>query len=330
MTPIDIAPSTREILAARPARRALDPWKPYAYFVEPEHSRSGKVEDVATLFLTNRECPFRCLMCDLWKHTLEETVPLGAIPAQIEFALSRLPPARHIKLYNSGNFFDPKAIPREDHAAIADRVRGFETVIVENHPRLCGDGCREFRELLNGPRLEVAMGLETIHPDVLPRLNKQMTAQDFADAARGLVRAGIDVRAFILLRPPYLTEAEGVEWAVQSMRFAFDCGAGCCAVIPVRGGNGIMERLQASRQYSPPALGSLESVLDQGLAMRGGRVFVDLWGAERFATCPACASARMERLRRINLAQRADPEVACPQCHWSGAGLTGSRNQPRA
>ena len=94
---------------------------------------------MATLFLTNRECPFRCLMCDLWKHTLEETVPVGAIPAQIDFALERLPPAKHIKLYNSGNFFDPQAIPREDYAEIARRVRSFDTLIVENHPRLCGD-----------------------------------------------------------------------------------------------------------------------------------------------------------------------------------------------
>ena len=78
--------------------------------------------DVATLFLTNRECPYRCLMCDLWKNTLTETVPIGAIPAQIDYALGQLPPARQIKLYNSGSFFDPHAIPPQDHPAIAAQV----------------------------------------------------------------------------------------------------------------------------------------------------------------------------------------------------------------
>ena len=136
-----------DILAARPPKQRLDPWKPYAYLVEPERMASGTVEDVATVFLTNKECPFRCTMCDLWKYTLDERVPVGAIPAQIDHALERLPPAKHIKLYNAGNFFDAQAIPPEDHAAIAARVRHFETIIVENHPRLTDERCVRFRDL---------------------------------------------------------------------------------------------------------------------------------------------------------------------------------------
>ena len=73
----------------------------------------GAVEDVATL-LSNRECPFRCLMCDLWKNTTTDASPDGAVAAQIEYALARLPPALHVKLYNAGNFFDAQAIPPAD------------------------------------------------------------------------------------------------------------------------------------------------------------------------------------------------------------------------
>src|SRR5712692_3931595 len=94
------------ILSQRGAKNRLDPWQPHAYLVEPERSGAGELVDVATLFLTNRECPYRCLMCDLWKNTLDERVPAGAIPAQIRFASEHLPPARWIKLYNSGSFFD--------------------------------------------------------------------------------------------------------------------------------------------------------------------------------------------------------------------------------
>ena len=84
-----------DILAARPPKQRLDPWQPYAFLVEPERTASGVIEDVATIFLTNKECPFRCTMCDLWKYTLDERVPLGAIPAQIDHALERLPAAKH-------------------------------------------------------------------------------------------------------------------------------------------------------------------------------------------------------------------------------------------
>ena len=304
------APSTSEILAARPNKHPVDPWRPYAYLVESERTEVGRIEPVATIFLTNRECPLRCLMCDLWRNTTDEPVPLGAIPRQIDYALERLPPARRIKLYNSGNFFDRRAIPPEDHPAIAERVRRFDRVIVENHPRWCDERVVQFREQLDGG-LEVALGLETIHPEVLPRLNKQMTPDDFRRAAEFLVDRGIAVRTFILLRPPWLDEAEGVAWAVRSIEFAFECGAGCCAVIPTRGGNGIMERLAREGVYRPPRIESLEAVMESVLPRASGRLFADLWDAESFSTCDRCAAARIERLRRMNETQQVAPRVEC-------------------
>jgi hypothetical protein len=299
-----------DIVAARPARQAVDPWRPYAFLVEPEHSAAGRVEDVATIFLTNRECPFKCLMCDLWRNTTETTVPVGAIPAQIDYALARLPAARHVKLYNSGNFFDRQAIPPADYGAIIERVRGFETVIVENHPKLCAAPVAAFQREL-GTELEVALGLETVHPEILPRLNKRMTLDDFARAAQFLQEHGTHVRCFILLKPPPLEEQEGIDWAVRSLEHAFDQGARCCAVIPTRAGNGIMDRLQAAGNFTPPALRSLEQVLERGLRLGRGRVFADLWDAERFAECPRCAGARIERVRRMNLLQKVLPAVEC-------------------
>ena len=79
--------SDRDILDARASKNPVDSSRPYAFLVEPECSAAGRVEDVATLFLTNRECPFRCLMCDLWRNTTDGRVPVGAIPQQIDYAL---------------------------------------------------------------------------------------------------------------------------------------------------------------------------------------------------------------------------------------------------
>ncbi|RMF63977.1 MAG: radical SAM protein [Bacteroidetes bacterium] len=288
----------------------MDPRRPYAFFVEDEHAAAGRVEPVATIFLTNRECPFRCLMCDLWRHTTDETVAPGMIPAQIDHALERLPPARHVKLYNSGNFFDRRAIPPADHAAIAERVRGFETVIVENHPRLCGADVLRFRDRLAG-RLEVALGLETAHPAVLERLNKRMTLDDFTRAVTFLRNEDIDVRVFILLRPPFLTDEEGIVWALRSIRFAFDAGAGCCAVVPTRGDTGLMPRLARQGLFAPPSMRAIETVLEAGLRMGRGRVFMDLWDLERFYDCARCGPARRARLHTMNLTQQVTPPVAC-------------------
>ncbi len=294
----------RSILAARGARNVVDPWRPYHFLNEPEFSADGVVEDVSTIFLTNRECPFRCLMCDLWKNTTEETVPFGAIPGQIDFALSRLPPANHVKLYNSGNFFDAKAIPSADLPAIANRIRHFQTVIVENHPRLCDARCGEFQQLL-GTQLEIALGLETSHALTLAKLNKQMTVEDFARSCELLLKSQIRIRAFVLLKPPETTEEQGIERAIESVRFAFDCGVSCCAVIPVRTGNGIMEQLGQQGLFTPPRLSSLELVMRETLSWNRGRVFADLWDARPFADNPAEADLQLARLAAMNLHQRA-------------------------
>src|SRR5581483_2691071 len=97
--------TTPHIRSLRGRKAAIDPRRPYGYFVEPERNAAGEVEQVATILLTNRECPWTCVFCDLWKHTLDGPTPPGATPSQIEWALERLPPASSIKLYNSGNFF---------------------------------------------------------------------------------------------------------------------------------------------------------------------------------------------------------------------------------
>jgi radical SAM enzyme (TIGR01210 family) len=241
-------------------------------------------------------------MCDLWKNTIEQNTPVGAIPEQIDFALQQLPSARHVKLYNSGNFFDPRAIPRADWSGIAERVQCFDTVIVENHPSLCNDRCGEFQQLC-GTQLEVAVGLETSHPQTLARLNKQMTVDDFSRACESLLKQSILIRAFILLKPPETSEEHGIERAIHSIQFAFECGVDCCAIIPVRSGNGTMEQLASAGLFSPPRLSSLEIVLREALSWKRGRVFADLWDAAQFADSPEMAELQISRLEQMNLTQ---------------------------
>ncbi|HEY1809949.1 MAG TPA: hypothetical protein VGG42_15405, partial [Acidobacteriaceae bacterium] len=64
--PATEAARDRWIAEQRPSRAKLDPLRPWAFFVEEEYAAEGAVIPVATVFLTNRECPWRCVMCDLW------------------------------------------------------------------------------------------------------------------------------------------------------------------------------------------------------------------------------------------------------------------------
>ena len=277
----------RWILANRGQKNCVDPQKPYAWLIEKERTISGKIEDIAIIFLTNRECSFHCLMCDLWKNTTDESVPLGSIPNQIEWALNQLPPVKHLKLYNSGSFFDERAIPKEDYQKIASLISSLETVIVECHPKLINEKCLAFRDMLK-PELQIALGLETVHTETLSKLNKQMTLDDFSKAVSFLNKHSIKSRAFILLRPPFQSEEEGVFWAEKSIDFAFSSGIECCTIIPVRAGNGALDLLQEQGNFAPPEIQSLETVLEYGIGLNKGRVFADTWDLGLFSNCDNC------------------------------------------
>ena len=291
-------------------RAALNARQPYAFLVEDERAADGEIVPVATVFLTNRGCPWSCVMCDLWRNTLAQSVEIGDIPAQIDYALERLPAARQIKLYNSGSFFDRRAIPREDYAAIAARASNFERAIVESHPLLVGDDCLRLRDLLNG-QLEVAIGLETVHPTIGPRINKRATLQQFAQSAQFLRENGIALRTFILVKTPWMNEAQALEWACKSLDFAFECGASVAAVIPTRAGNGAMEALRENGEWSPPRLQTLEAAAAYGIGRGRGRVFADLWDLEQFSNCPICFAARRARLEAMNATQTVTAPVEC-------------------
>ena len=300
----------KTIVSLRGSKNRVDPRIPYGWLVEKERTRSGKIEETGIIFLTNRECPFHCLMCDLWKNTTDFTVSSGDIPHQIERALKYMSGVKHLKLYNSGSFFDSRAIPVEDYQLIASLLKNFETVIVESHPGLVNDKCLKLRDMLQ-PELQISMGLETVHPDILRKLNKQMSVEDFSYAVSFLSKNEIASRAFILLRPPGLNETEGILWAEKSIDFAFNSGVECCTVIPVRPGNGAMDLLMSKGVFNPPDIHSLEIVLEYGIGLRKGRVFADTWDLGLFSKCPKCIDKRTNRLIEMNLSQLIVPEIAC-------------------
>jgi len=298
------------IVSNRGKKNPVNPGKPYSWLVEKERAASGKIEDTGIIFLTNRECSFHCLMCDLWKNTTDVSVTPGNIPGQIEWALNQMPDVKHLKLYNSGSFFDERAIPAEDYQRIASLVSSFDTVIVESHPRMINKKCLIFRDMLK-PDLQIAIGLETVHTEILRKLNKQMTLDDFSEAVSYLTKHGIMSRAFILLKPPFLSESDGIHWAERSIDFAFRAGVECCTVIPVRSGNGAMDLLMERGDFSMPDIHSLEKVLEYGLGLNAGRVFADVWDLSLFSSCRKCIDQRTNRLISMNLSQKIISRYEC-------------------
>jgi hypothetical protein len=75
-----------------------------------------------------------------------------------------------------------------------------------------------------------------------------------------------------------------------------------------------MDDLAGAGLFVPPKLATLEAALANGIAMKRGRVFADLWDVKRTASCEICAELRIARLHAMNLQQCASPSVQCERC----------------
>ena len=77
-----------------------------------------------------------------------------------------------------------------------------------------------------------------------------------------------------------------------------------------------MEAFAAAGLFRQPDLDDIERsfALVLSHAAGRGRLFVDCWDLERFASCASCLPARRDRLHRMNLQQQILPASSCGHC----------------
>jgi hypothetical protein len=342
--PIRPALAVRALREPKPER---SPWQHQGVVVEEERHRD-RARRTATVFLTGAECPFTCVFCDLWRYTLDTPTPAGALPAQLRAALEELRQRSavvdQIKLYNASNFFEPRAVPEVDDEALLALLAPFARTTVECHPRLVL-GARgrarwqAFAAGLHGS-LEVAMGLETVHPRASSLLGKESDAAMFGAACDLLRGAGVGVRAFVLVGAPYVPAREQAAWTVTSAAAAAAAGAAVVSLVPVRGGNGALEELANRGEHAPVGLALVEEAYARALeeiepAYPETAVLLDTWDLETLAAhgpeaCAQCAAPRVERLRRMALGGRSEPACDCDcDCDRAGPGAAAASRGAR-
>jgi len=165
-----------------------------------------------------------------------------------------------------------------------------------------------------GPDEPAATALAAFAARAADRGAAAAAAAGFDRAAGFLADHDVDLRVFVLLGAPYVAPEESVEWTVRTAEYAARRGATAIALIPVRGGNGELERLESLGHFAPPSLAQLEAALDGCLGLAPVAVAADLWDLDRLPACAECRPRRIERLRRLNVTGGPEPRVVCPAC----------------
>lgn len=127
-------------------------------------------------------------------------------------------------LYNSGSVLNEEEIPGEALSGILNEIsrrNDIQKVVFESRPEYCTEEkIRRIQERLGSREMEVAMGLESSNDTLLAlTLNKGFTADEFRRRVHEIGRY-VSFRLYVLLKGPFLTEAEAVDDAVVSIRFA--------------------------------------------------------------------------------------------------------------
>ena len=239
---------------------------PVAAWISPERAGNAIIPAL-TLILRTRGCGWnRCLMCGYrhFRYPRGETAPGDFLRGQLAWVEERFGGQEFgiVKIFTSGSFLDPREVPLEVRGEILSRFRG-KTVIAETRPEFVtpeaiGESMAALDTGSGTISFSVAMGLETSDDGIREKcIDKGFSFRDFAAASRTARRSGSGVKAYLLQKPPYLTEREAVDDVVHSVRDAAP-HADALSLNPCTVQKGTeVERLWRAGAYRPPFLWSV-------------------------------------------------------------------------
>ena len=272
----------REIRSRRD--ETYDPREPTRVWLDEDNTPDG-VYDSLTIILNTGGCRWAraggCTMCGYVAESVEGgTVAHEDLMAQVEKCLDHerehaddlraadgtdeQPRAGQIKIYTSGSFLDEREVPAETRAAIAETFADRERMVVESLPDFVERGkIEDFTD--RGIDTDVAIGLETATDRVRHDcVNKYFDFSEFERAAEAAAEAGAGIKAYLLMKPPFLSESEAIEDMKRSIR---RCAAvENCHTVSMNPTNvqrhTMVEDLYFGDGYRPPWLWSVAEVLE--------------------------------------------------------------------
>ena len=267
----------------------------------------GRTAQALTMILRTVGCRWnRCTMCGY----AGEGAPASAedLVVQFESAMERCSPeVTVVKIYTSGSFLDSEEMPAAARQEILRRLEnaGIKKLIIETRPEYVNPAGVE--ECLTHLQTEFAMGLETANDLIREQLiRKGFLFQDFVRASEMVHRLGGGVKAYLLMKPPHLTEGQALQDAIASAHaarpYADIISLNLCNVQR----NTLVERMWERGEYRPPWLWSALEVLKAS----PGPIICDPVGAGTRRgphNCGQCDADLAEAIRKHDLTQDTGP-----------------------
>lgn len=140
-------------------------------------------------------------------------------------------PITWLRIYQEGNYTNPNELnlfAQETILRLASRIKGIRRISIESRPQyITTETINIYKNIFSNSdvELEIGMGLEAVN-DVVRGVcvNKYGNKEDFIKAVSLLNDNDFKPLAYILVKPPFLTEKEAIVEAVSTAKFATDIG----------------------------------------------------------------------------------------------------------
>ncbi|MCK4651807.1 MAG: archaeosine biosynthesis radical SAM protein RaSEA [Methanosarcinales archaeon] len=262
-----------------------------------------------------------CTMCGFIRDSAPTPPSPEDLVAQFEAAMARRPEGRFmVKIFTSGSFLDAAEMPPAAGLEILRRLDDAPDVIkvlLETRPEfVTSEVMADCRQTIH-KKLEVAIGVETSNDRIrLDCINKGFLFEDFVRASRIAHQHNSTVKAYLLLKPPFLSEGVAIRDIVKSVRdvspYAETVSINLCNVQK----GTFVEKLLRRGDYRPPWLWSATSVLRQAKTENPDLIITsDPVGAgSRYGphNCGRCDSDVANAINRFSISQDTrDLRVMC-------------------
>ncbi len=176
-----------------------------------------------------------------------------------------------LKIFNSGSFFDHDEINnqvREHMYKKISEVSKIKEVVVESRvDYITREKLVIMRNSLQDKHVEIGIGLETADDHIRQHyINKGLTLDAFKKALNTCIENNIGVKAYLLLKPPFLNEQSAIDDCVNSIRTCIDLNVNTISINPLNIQKGsLAEYLWYQKRYRPPWFYSLFKCLKKAL-----------------------------------------------------------------
>ena len=245
---------------------ARDPSTPVSMWKEMDRLE-GKPDKTMVVIFRTGGCSWynfsSCSMCGYF-NDVAKNVTIPDLKRQVDSMMDALGDTHILKVFTSGSFLDPIEFPLEARnyflSSISERV---SSVLIESRTEYITEknisGLGKF-----GPRVRIAIGLESANDEIIKNsINKGSTFEKYVKAARVINNLNMELRTYLLFKPPFLSEKRSIEDMIDSIRKVKDLGTDI-SVNPMNiQKNTMVEHLWKAGLYRLPSLYGLATILLQ-------------------------------------------------------------------